>query len=309
MKYSKRDALRQTATSFNSLTLQYTRLERKIRSAIPCLFLLLFPAVVQGQAFVFSENFDDQDISGWTFYNQDGQVEISPFPNGNPWALVAFNHPPSHPLNSPLIGSCSHFQDSQAQADRWLVSPAIILPGTNHPITLTFRDVAGSLTINAHYEVLISTLGTNLEDFDLLTMQEIPVQQIGHRSIDLSAYAGKTINLAWRNTSTGNTWVFLDDILIQEQTATSINNTPNTTPAVHIYPNPANDILNIQVQHNKPIEAITIYDISGKIIYSNQSLMEQSFKVDTRSFKDGNYCLRVRSMGTHYYKQFTVLKQ
>jgi len=60
-----------------------------------------------------------------------------------------------------------------------------------------------------------------------------------------------------------------------------------------IYPNPANDILNIE--NTEIINSIKIFDISGKQIISYQNINQKKVKLNTNHLKAGVYILQIES--------------
>jgi hypothetical protein len=266
-------------------------------------FLVGVASGAQGQEIVFSENFNDREIHGWEWNTMDTAVDRVPLPGGQPWFIAEFNHAPSHPLNSPLIASRTEFEDTTMHADRWLISPVIQLPTTTKYIELSYRDVAGSRHVNADYELLISTSGGEPEQFQTLMRQEIAVDTIGHRVIDLTAYAGQTVRLAWRNISVGNTWVFLDDMLIRLMASSKVADA--ATSSVRFFPNPVADYLYVELLGTSEVKGGYIADITGKKI-KDFAIVGQT-AVATADLLPGSYVLVLHTGNGKVYRKF--LKQ
>lgn len=55
--------------------------------------------------------------------------------------------------------------------------------------------------------------------------------------------------------------------VFDNNTKVSVNDVVNNTQ-VHIYPNPVSDVLNIEMNNNKPVHAL-IYNTTGQVVYSN----------------------------------------
>ncbi|MDP5078557.1 MAG: T9SS type A sorting domain-containing protein [Nonlabens sp.] len=62
------------------------------------------------------------------------------------------------------------------------------------------------------------------------------------------------------------------------------------TAGFALYPNPTTSILNIQFDQNRNPTAIVIYDIAGRKLLSNNSLLDV---IETSSLSSGNYVLQV----------------
>ena len=81
-----------------------------------------------------------------------------------------------------------------------------------------------------------------------------------------------------------------------EKTETLATNNPNEK-ILAIYPNPVKDFLYIKNQNYK-IENISIYDLSGKIIYSGKSTV-----INLQNFPTSTYILYIKTEeGYHHFK-------
>jgi CubicO group peptidase (beta-lactamase class C family) len=77
---------------------------------------------------------------------------------------------------------------------------------------------------------------------------------------------------------------------------------------IHIFPNPANDRITINLgNHYKNVETI-ISDITGKIIYKTSSGEIQFVEVSTKDFAEGIYIVKVQSDNFTGTKKFVVAK-
>ena len=97
-------------------------------------------------------------------------------------------------------------------ADDWLITPAIeILPET----VLEWQAEALNPSFRDGYQVLISTSSTDLDDFT--PIMEIPAEEAKPtlRLLDLAAYAGQQIYIAFRNNSVNKHAIALDEIKVR----------------------------------------------------------------------------------------------
>ncbi len=72
-----------------------------------------------------------------------------------------------------------------------------------------------------------------------------------------------------------------------------------------IYPNPANDILNINA--SSQIDRVELYNISGQLIYSNQA-NNSEVSVNTSEFAQGLYIVKVYTENGHTTQKVSILK-
>ncbi len=159
---------------------------------------------------VFTENWDGQGpgIAGWTLYNVDGLT-----PNTN----VAY-------VNNAWVSRASEFDNNVAMStswytpagasNDWLVTPSITLPaGTN---TLYWDGLTYDPTYPDSYKVYISTTGNAVADFttELLDVNPEDTTDWVRHMVDLSAYSGQTVYIAFQNYSNDMYLLALDNIAV-----------------------------------------------------------------------------------------------
>lgn len=171
--------------------------------------LLLLANAMKGQA-IFSEDFSGTTpLSTWSLFNVDGLTPAQQV-NAINMAWVVLNV-----SNDPAAISTSWYTPA-GQADDYMITPAITLTSNNY---LFFDALALNANFRDGYEVRISTAGATVADVlanpALLTVPNENASWTSRR-IDLSAYAGQTVHLAWRNNSNDQLALAVDNIEIKE---------------------------------------------------------------------------------------------
>lgn len=115
--------------------------------------------------------------------------------------------------------SSDNYASIPVHPDNWAISPAMHLPAGNGVylswLALAYDDYDYSTvtTPNETYRVYVSTTGTDTANFTLLG--EYTLTSYGQEiNLDLSAYAGQTVRIAFRHIS-GNDRLSLDNILVE----------------------------------------------------------------------------------------------
>lgn len=88
---------------------------------------------------------------------------------------------------------------------------------------------------------------------------------------------------------------------------TGINETKDIENKIKLYPNPANDYLNIELKKNSNAKEvqITIIDVCGKIVESKMfPIINQSVNINTGSLQAGIYLLQLRTQSFQYNSKF-----
>lgn len=161
-------------------------------------------------------DFEDRDeMACWTFVDWDGSV--------NGWYY--YNNP--NYLYSPDSSSGIVYSSSwDGYVDNWLMSPAIQLPtGSTALLSWDAGPYSSNLYYGEHYSVYVSTT-PNVNNAILLGSFTFTGYSWTHPAINLSAYAGQTIYIAFRHTS-GENVLMLDNVTIETVDAVDISCTGN----------------------------------------------------------------------------------
>ena len=92
--------------------------------------------------------------------------------------------------------------------------------------------------------------------------------------------------------------------------ASGINDYKNNL-TLHLYPNPANDFVTINLDKidNSAIRHLSIYDINGRLIFQRDLLNDNNnIKIDITSLKPGFYMVNLNN-GEHNFKQKLIIKK
>ena len=187
------------------------------------LLTLLFGAFaftsMNAQTVYFQEAFNGGTVSsppnGFTVVNNDAcQVNNATiFPN-NSWVVWEDG-------TDTFAGAQSWSNPAGCTADDWLITPAIDLSAATGSVALNWRAQSfegGASGFPESYEVLLSTTGANAPADFTTTLFSIAQEEDEwtSRSVDLAAYAGQTIYVAFRLTSTDMSQLWIDDISVRE---------------------------------------------------------------------------------------------
>ncbi len=175
---------------------------------------LTFGLAANAQTPAFSENFNNVANgaipSGWTTYG-DGLPNI----NSSQANYSSFND--SWQAYNGSMLSISWTQEATA-CDRWLVTPQITVPTTNPILTFVADGTADPNEYPQYAEymkIMISTTDNQKNSFTLLRdLQALP-EGSNTYAVDLSAYAGQAVHLAFVNYGDGM-YIFMDDVVVDE---------------------------------------------------------------------------------------------
>jgi hypothetical protein len=190
------------------------------------------PDISSQRTTIISENFDGFSFppSGWTTANPDGgsgwtwgEVGTTPIPGWNGGTITS-------PFAGAGVAFCTWITGGAESSDQYLITPQISLPAGQR---LDFWLQKWPDAYMDSVQVLISTTGNQADDFTTVLADYILEWYTGntdwaHHSIDLSAYSGQDVYLAFREYS-AITWstaaVFLDQVTVGD---------PPVTPVVYL---------------------------------------------------------------------------
>lgn len=180
-----------------------------MKHAIFISFLFLFSFKITKAQTIFFEDFQQGIPASFTLINGD---------NKTPHSQVAFVNDAwvAHEwdvLTHDTAAVSTSWYDVPAQADDWLITPAIQLTGKS---TLSWKAFATDPDYRDGYEVRISTSGNDVSDFTTVLFSTAAEQSFPNvRYVSLQPYTGQTVYIAFRNNSFNQNLLAIDDIKVE----------------------------------------------------------------------------------------------
>ncbi|MCF6349930.1 MAG: choice-of-anchor J domain-containing protein [Flavobacteriaceae bacterium] len=250
--------------------------------------LLLFVAFatisLTAQVTVFEDDFDGSGLGfdAWTTIDVDGQVphenEFSQAVNTQGWALLNFIDQVEPNItvdgfdqlniSGNVIGSHSWYAPI-GQSDDWAISPAIDLTNASGLIELKWDavSIAGNPSFSEDYVVKISNTGDAMADFttDLLDVSLESNATPTTHTVDLSAYAGDIVYLAFNNDSNDRYGVVIDNIKVEAEVSASVDDSILSS-SVSVYPTTVDQEFTVNNRSAIALNTASIYDVNGRLI-------------------------------------------
>ena len=177
----------------------------------------------------------------------------------------------------------SYHKDSTQEG--WLVSPKLAIKNTSNSVTLTFKTYEGDPSDYRYEGVEVSTNGVV---YDQVWTQTRPTSAWKTVTVDLSAYKGQNIYIAFRyQGKNGHTW-YIDDVSVTEKNTTGIEDAETTNTQISVYPNPVKNMLYVSgITDNTPM--VEIFDMTGRKV--KQQPATESMSIDIADLAKGVYVL------------------
>jgi hypothetical protein len=124
----------------------------------------------------------------------------------------------------------------------------------------------------------------------------------------LAAYDDMQIYIAWKHTSHDDNIIFLDNLLVTENTDPTFSIETLPEFAGQVYPNPATDYVNVKFDTEKYHNAqVQMVNSSGQVIYSSV-LASQNNRIDLQNVAAGVYFVKIMADEGNMVKKVVVNK-
>lgn len=230
-----------------------------------------------GQSVIEEENFD-VDWGNWTTISVAGDQV---WDRDNTWGV-----------NDTPCASVTGYDGQSYTNDDWLISPALNLDNYLNE-KIVFMNALGytgnplKLLVSTDYDGGNDPYAANwTEESYIMSAGFFEWTESGE--VDLSAYIGNAVYIAFQFTSTETesaTWE-IDNIVISGDLDTGMDEEMEIS-SISLYPNPASDFVVIDQENNS---TVSIQSMNGQLI-KEFKLNSGSNRIDISSLKDGAYIL------------------
>lgn len=175
-----------------------------------CFFFLISVAftTADAQTVLYSQSFD-AGLGDMTSIDNDGLTVNANLNLPSEWSVIPLN-------NGDMVAASPSWFASPAAADDWLITPAITLESG---CVMEWNAAALNGQFPDGYNVLISTTDMELSSFEALLSISAEEAFFNDRLLDLSAYDGQTVHLAFQNNTNDGVALALDDIVVRTTVA------------------------------------------------------------------------------------------
>ena len=249
------------------------------------------------QVTIYSDNFDDLDISDWTLYDSDG--------DGFDWGAVQITDAGGAPVGTPQLRSASwNNVAGPLTPDNYIISPMLNLSAypAGSLITLRWEVKASDAAYDAeNYSVYVGTTDEPLDladspiSFSETTLDGVNV--LTPRSLDISSFAGEpAVYFAFRHYDVSDEFTMeIDNVSV---TAPALATVDFFATNFSVYPNPTSNVINLN-SASALINNVTLTDINGRIVKTLALGGVSQSQINLADLTTGVYFLSVESnLGT-----------
>ena len=231
------------------------------------------------QSLPFTCGFEaSENLDCWTFIDADG--------DGYGWDFENWAGTNAVRTGSAAAASASYINNIGALSpDNWMITPQLQIPAEGATLNYYVRTYQQEYP-DDFYAVLVSTTGTNTADFTHTIYSGTAAQASYYlKSLDLSAFAGQNIYIAFRHYNcTDVYWMLIDDLQVIAGQHAGISNVADAN--VELYPNPVANVLNIQAEG---VQEVSVIDVNGRTIMTEKNVNT----INMSNLANGVYYVRV----------------
>ncbi|MDL2262280.1 choice-of-anchor J domain-containing protein, partial [Bacteroidales bacterium OttesenSCG-928-I21] len=181
----------------------------------------------------------------------------------------------------------------------WLISPQIDL-GVNSSFKLYVRSVTSTWGLES-YKIAVSTTDNSPSSFTVLGgVRQAPATWT-EINVDLSAYDGQSVYVAVNYTSNDVFAFMVDNLAILSQVSAEHETMGRN---INVYPNPANDIINISAAEGANVKVL---NITGQELINVNNAVENQ-KIDISNLQPGVYVIQVTQNNNISTRKITISK-
>jgi hypothetical protein len=185
---------------------------------------------------------------------------------------------------------------------------------TNGDLAITWRDrrngsgpgYARASEIYATYRAASSSTFTpNFKISNILESYGNILSQSGNDVMSM-ALRNDTLHTVWGSTRDGSLDIWYSRTKASAGAVTDVKLLNSESFVINTFPNPITDEVIVTINNKKIIDALEVYSIEGKLIYS-QKCKTQEIKMDLKELTTGVYLLKIQQGDLVFYKK--IMKQ
>jgi len=229
-------------------------------------------------------------------------------------------------LDTNVFFSATSWFNPVAQADNWFSMGPITIPGVG--ATMSWGHNMNDGNYRDGYKVKVSTTGlANHADFTspaIVTVADQDPNTLGDtvntpdnifvtQTVDLAAYAGQIIYIAFHHDANDMFILNLDDVLIVEGPVAVNEISKDGVSVFQNQPNPAKNFTNITYSLKKSSNvSFEIFDITGRVVTTinegNKAAGKHNLMLDTKALNAGIYFYTLKAEGISLSRRMVVAK-
>ena len=187
-------------------------------------------------------------------------------------------------------------QGANGPNDDWLISPEVTLGESGNEVTFWVKSMSSSYGLE-EYEVGVYDGDGDPVDgsgFTMITdVETAPFPEWEQITLDLDDYAGDTVRIGIHCVSEDHYMFMVDDFMVTTDAPASVNDV--LASKFSVYPNPANNVINLTNAENILVDGVVISDLNGRTVKNISFDGVASAQINVGDLSAGMYMMTVSS--------------
>ena len=185
--------------------------------------------------------------------------------------------------------------------DNFLITPALAIPSQGAKVSWYVAAQDGDYA-EEYYDVMVSTTPDNLNSFTSIFSETLMSDEWEARTANIpSSLNGQNVYVAFRHHNVSDMfWMKIDNLSVTAGVGVE-DHELNAT----IFPNPANNVLNINATSN--INRVEVYNMVGQMVGMYEA-NDVNTQINTTAFANGVYTVKIETENGTMTKKFTVAR-
>jgi hypothetical protein len=256
----------------------------------------LLASFFTANAQILSEDFSAAP-AGWTIADADGDT--------NNWGITTGNaNTDAWGLSGNFSSSISWTQAAPLTPDNFLFTSEIAIPANGATLTFLKGYTYYNAADGAADQLSVYAVTADMTTIDLIIAEEPLFDEVFNTptdenfvpsattaTVNLSAFAGQTIKIAFRHRGENQERVFIDTVVVTEGATAGVNE--NSLANLSVYPNPTSDVVNVSV--DALVSNVAIADLNGRTVKTVKFDGVSNASVNVSDLASGVYMMTVSS--------------
>ncbi len=273
-------------------------LYRLVRSILSVLFLTS-SLILSAQTTIYLEDFESYQGFGTIPTNFGGGMRVYS----------------THGTTS-TKGLCINFSQFVSKDSSITTATSVLPAGCTFHFDYRFATYIGSTAGSGYdlttdvFEVYAAIAGSGNFGSPLLTINasnHTTSVNFASQTVDLSSFEGQSVQIKVKGVrgTVNDFWLDTDNYRIETNTPTSIAIEPTSLESMNVYPNPANDVINVNFAHFSNPVKVEIMNMLGATVLK-KTLNTASSQINLEELPKGIYYLRVLGAGKENLKKIVL---
>lgn len=176
----------------------------------------------------------------------------------------------------------------------WLMTPLISIPENENAMMYYWLWYHSEMSYVNRFYIMIYDNETDMWEQAYLLANEFnsPYHYTEEYKLDLNPWVGKDIKIAF--VKNGTYQMAMDDIRVLSSGTDNVDDVM-VSSEIEIYPNPASDIINVNMEDSDSYDIITVMDVTGRVLIT-EVVTSKEMQINVGALSKGLYMIKAGSV-------------